>query len=134
MRALMEQIEQIKKSLEGKPISDDERKKLEEMERIPHDPRWQKLDPTYKPPEGPVSTDEPGPGRDLSEQDLTGRDLRGFDLSGANLEDTILTRADLRGAKLVGANLKKAILFKADLSGADLSGADLSRSNAAHVT
>jgi uncharacterized protein YjbI with pentapeptide repeats len=133
MRALLAQIAEIKKGLEGKPVSDEDRKKIEELEQIPHDPKWRALDPTYVPPEGPVSTDEPGPGRDLSEQDLTGRDLRGVDLRGANLEDAILTRANLTGCDLTGANLRRAVLFRADLTGANLTGCDLSRANAARV-
>lgn len=133
MRALLARIDEIKKSLEGKPVSDEDRKKIDELCRIPHDPKWRELDPTYVPPEGPVSADEPGPGRDLSEQDLTGRDLRGVDLRGANLADAILTRADLTGCDLTGANLQRAILFRTDLTGANLTDCDLSRANAARV-
>lgn len=133
VRELMAQVAKVKKSLEGKEIPEAERKRLEALDQIPFDPGWQRLDPDYTPPLDPISSDEPGPGRDLSEQDLTGRDLRGLDLTGANLESAILTRADLRGAKLGRANLQKAILFRADLSGADLTGADLTRANAAQV-
>jgi uncharacterized protein YjbI with pentapeptide repeats len=133
MRGMLTELEQIKKSLEGKEVPEDARRKIAALEAIPHDPRWAQLDPSYRPPTGPVSTDEPGPGRDLSEQDLTGRDLRNMDLRGANLEGAILTRADLRGADLRGASLRDAILFKTNLEGARLEGADLTRANAARM-
>lgn len=137
MRAVLEQAAEARKLLEDKDVKPEDReralKKIEEMEAVPRDPRWTELDPHYRPPEGPVSTDEPGPGKDLSEQDLTGRDLRGRDLRGANLEEAILTRADLSGADLSGARLRDAVLFKTNLEGAKLHGADLTRVNAARV-
>ncbi|MDC0742767.1 DUF2169 family type VI secretion system accessory protein [Polyangium mundeleinium] len=137
MRGMLEEATRIRKSLSDKDISADERAKIEkkivELEAVPHDPRWKEMDPAYSPPTGPVSTDEPGPGRDLSEQDLTGRDLRGLDLRGVNLEGAILTRADLSGADLSGANLRDAVLFKTNLEGARLVSADLRRANLARV-
>lgn len=133
VRQIIAQAEELRRAFAGRDMSEEQRAQLEALERMPHDPRWKQLDPDYEPPERPVSTDEPGPGRDLAEQDLTGRDLRGLDLRGADLREAILTRADLRGADLRGANLRAAILFRADLSGADLSGADLSRANAAEL-
>lgn len=133
MRQVQEQAAALKAKLEGRPVPEEQRRRVEELERLPHDPRWRELDPDYTPPEGPVSAEEPGPGRDLRERDLTGQDLRGLDLRGADLREAILTRADLRGANLRGANLRCAILFKAQLGGADLTGADLSRVNAAQA-
>ena len=137
MRGMLEEVTRVKKGLAGQDIPADERAKIDtkiaELEAVPHDPRWKQLDPAYVPPTGPVSTDEPGPGRDLSEQDLTGRDLRGLDLRGANLEGAILTRADLEGANLEGANLRDAVLFKTNLEGARLVSADLRRANLARV-
>lgn len=133
MREILAQVAELKKALEGKEVPASAREQMAAMERVPFDPRWQKLDPEYTPPEGPISTDAPGPGRDLSEQDLSGRDLRGLDLTGARLDEAILTGADLRGARLRGASLRRAILWKADLTGADLAGADLRRANAASV-
>ncbi|MRG96649.1 DUF2169 family type VI secretion system accessory protein [Polyangium spumosum] len=137
MRGVIEEIERVRKGLADKDIPADERAKIAtkvaELEAIPHDPRLQELDPAYRPPTEPISTDEPGPGRDLSEHDLTGRDLRGLDLRGANLEGAILTRADLSGADLSGANLRDAVLFKTNLEGARLVSADLRRANLARV-
>lgn len=105
---------------------------IEKFEKLPDDPKIAALgivpfDPDKR-PEEPVA---PGPGRDLSGQDLTGRDLAGQDLTGANLEGTLLAGANLRGAKLAGANLRRAVLTEADLSGADLANADLSQASAA---
>jgi len=137
MRGVLDEVAHVRKTLADQDIPDNEREKLAtklaELEAVPHDPRWQQLDPAYRPPTGPISTDEPGPGRDLSEQDLTGRDLRGLDLRGANLEGAILTRADLSGADLSGANLRDAVLFKTNLEGARLVSADLRRANLARV-
>lgn len=137
MRAVLAQAAEARKSIDGDKISPADRArllaKIEELERMPRDPSWSKLDPTYTPPVKPLSTDEPGPGKDLSERDLTRADLRGMDLRGANLRDAILTRADLTGANLAGADLTNAILFKTELAGADLSGATLSRANAAYA-
>lgn len=133
MRRVLAEVATIKKALEGQAIPEEELRRLEALEQLPHDPRWRQLDPDYTPPVAPVSTAEPGPGRDLSEQDLTGRDLRGLDLSGADLSEAILTRADLRGANLRGARLRGAVLYRANLDGADLSGADLTRANAAQA-
>ena len=134
MRELLAKVAQVKQiAVDQKtPLKEAELARLQQLEQVPNDPRWKQLDPEYRPP-GPISTDEPGPGRDLSEQDLSHRDLRGLDLSNARMEGTILTGADLRGAKLCGASLKNAILYKADLSGADLSKADLTTANAALV-
>lgn len=137
MRALMEQAASARKALRDENIPAEDRAralaKVEELESVPSHPRWRELDPYYQPPEGPASTEAPGPGRDLSEQDLTGRDLRGMDLRGANLEEAILTRADLSGADLSGARMRDAVLFRTNLEGANLRGADLTRVNAARV-
>jgi len=103
-------------------------KQLDEAAEVPRDPRLSQLDPSYSYPE-PLSTDEPGPGRNLVDRDLRKRDLRGADLRGANFEAADLSKADLRGAQLQGANLKYAILWKANLDGADLTGADLTLTN-----
>lgn len=103
---------------------------LDAAERVPHDPRLSQLDPSYSFP-GPLSTDEPGPGRNLAEHDLRGRDLRGADLRGANLEAADLSKADLRGAQLQGANLRYAVLWRANAEGADFSDADLTVAHAA---
>jgi uncharacterized protein YjbI with pentapeptide repeats len=130
MREVESELDAVKARLEGKPVSAKQRADIEATERLIADPKWAKLDPSYVPP-GPVSTDAPGPGRDLSDQDLSHHDLRGMDLTGATLVRTILTGADLRGAKLAGANLKFAVLFKTDLAEADLTGADLTSANAA---
>ncbi len=137
MRGTLEEVARIKEATAKQDFPEKERetleKKLAELEALPHDERWAKLDPAYRPPTGPISTDAPGPGRDLSEQDLTGRDLKGLDLRGANLEAAILTRADLSGADLSGANLRDAILFRTNLEGAKLVSADLRRANLARV-
>ncbi|RLB64017.1 MAG: hypothetical protein DRI90_05620 [Deltaproteobacteria bacterium] len=137
MRGMLEKAAEVREQAAGDNIPAEMRAALittaEHLERTPHDPGWKKLDPEYTPPVEPISTDLPGPGRNLSEQDLTGRDLRGLDLSGANLEATILTKANLEGANLKGAKLRKAILYKTILTGANLEGADLSRINAASV-
>jgi len=137
MRSALEEVARVKEATAKQDIPEKEReklaKKIAEIEALPHDDRWVKLDPAYRPPTGPISTDTPGPGKDLSEQDLTGRDLRGLDLRGANLEATILTRADLTGADLSGANLRDAVLFKTNLEGAKLVSADLRRANLAFV-
>lgn len=137
MRKLLEEVGKVKESLNRQDIPPDERRRIEskvtELEAVPHDPRWKELDPAYTPPLGPLSTDEPGPGRDLSDRDFTGVDFQGMDLSGANFEGAILTRANLAGANLRGANLRVTVLFKANLSGARLGGADFYRANAAHV-
>ncbi|APR84296.1 Pentapeptide repeat family protein [Minicystis rosea] len=126
MRAVMAKVAELKKTAAttGKPIAG-----IEALEALPHDPRLKQLDPNYSVP-GPISTDEPGPGRNLAEQDLKGRDLHGMDLSAATLESADLTGANLAGAKLRGCNLRNAILYKADLTGADLTGADLTLANA----
>jgi uncharacterized protein YjbI with pentapeptide repeats len=129
VRRVMATVEAIKKTAAEQKIAIPEGK-LAELEAIPDHPRWREVDPSYAPP-GPVSTDEPGPGRDLSEQDLSRRDLSGMDLSGANLSSANLTGANLRGANLRGARLERAILYKADLTGADLTKADLTQVNAA---
>lgn len=137
MRGVLEQLARVKETAAKQDLPEKERDKLEkkiaEIEALPHDDRWVKLDPAYRPPTAPISTDAPGPGKDLSEQDLTGHDLRGLDLRGANLEAAILTRADLTGADLSGANLRDAILFKTNLEGAKLVSADLRRANLARV-
>ena len=130
MRDVIAQATKARAALGDQELSLQARERLAELDRLPHDPKWKVFDPDYTPPLEPLSTDEPGPGRDLSEQDLTGRDLSGMDLSGANLTQAILTRANLRGAKLQGANLRGAVLFRADLGGADCSGANFTRANA----
>jgi uncharacterized protein YjbI with pentapeptide repeats len=134
MRQLIAQTGELKKSLEGKPLPAAELEKLRAMEELPVNPRWTQLDPGYTAPLEPISTDAPGPFKNLAEQDLTGRDLRGADLTGADLTGAILTRADLRGAKLAGAKLARAVLFRANLDGADLTNADLTRANAARAS
>lgn len=131
MRRVMATVERLKEAAAERGLSLPA-EKLKALEELPDHPRLQQIDPEYTRP-GPIPTDEPGPGRNLSEQDLSHRDLSGMDLTGANLEGTILTGADLRGAKLIGARLKRAILFKADLSGADLTKADLTQVNAARA-
>lgn len=137
MRGLLEEADRLKKSIQGYDIPPDERKKLEasiaEIEAVPHYPRWKELDPDYRPPEGPLSSDEPGPGRDLSDRDFTGADLGNMDLRGANFEGAILTRVNLAGADLSGACLRDAVLFKTNLANARLVGADLRRANGAHA-
>ncbi len=137
MRALLEQVQKARESASNEHIPKDEAEKvhakLTEAEAIPLDPRWKEIDPRYEPPTRPVSTDEPGPGKDLSERDLTGADLRGRDLRGADLTLAILTRADLSGADLSGAVLRDAVLFKTNLTEARLVGADLSRANLAQA-
>lgn len=137
MRDVLAQAAKLRETAADENISDEAREKLlaqvDELEKLPHDPALKQLDPDYTPPIEPISTDEPGPGRNLSEQDLTGRDLSGMDLSGADLQMAILTKANLAGANLTGAKLRKAVLYKTDLTDADLSGADLTRVNAASV-
>jgi uncharacterized protein YjbI with pentapeptide repeats len=137
MRTVLENVERIKKILETQKVSPAEReqltKKIAELEAVPYDDRWTQLDPAYRPPTDPISNDQPGPGKNLSEQDLTGRNLRGLDLRKANLEGAILTRADLTGADLSGANLRDAVLYKTILNGAQLISADLRRANLARV-
>jgi uncharacterized protein YjbI with pentapeptide repeats len=134
MRRVLGEVESIKKLVaDKKEVPKEALARIDALERLPHDPRWLQVDPSYTPPDGPISTEEPGPGRDLSEQDLTGRDLSGMDLSGANLEGAILTRAKLSRANLRGARLKRAILYRADLCEADLTRADLTQVNASHV-
>lgn len=137
MRGMLDEVARIKESTAKQDIPEKDRetfaKKIAELEALPHDSRWTKLDPAYRAPTGPLSTDKPGPGKDLSEHDLTGQDLRGLDLRNINLEGAILTRADLSGADLSGANLRDAILFKTNLDGAKLISADLRRANLAHV-
>jgi acetyltransferase-like isoleucine patch superfamily enzyme len=80
--------------------------------------------------------ENPGPGADMHNCDLTGMDcpgptcligsnlsganLTGVDLSGVNMHDSTLT-----GIKLQGANLSYAFLTWSDLSGANLTGANL---------
>ena len=137
MRGVLEEVARIKEATAKQDLSEKDRDKLEkkiaELEALPHDERWTKLDPAYSPPVDPISTHKPGPGKNLSEQDLTGQNLRGRDLRGANLEGAILTRADLSGADLTRANLRDAVLYKTNLSGALLISADLRRANLAHV-
>lgn len=137
MRGMLDEVARIKEATAKQDLPANEREKLEkkiaELESLPHDPRWQKLDPAYRAPTGPLSQNTPGPGADLSEQDFTGHDLRGLDLRGANFEGAILTRADLSGADLSGANLRDAVLFKTNLDGARLVSADLRRANLARV-
>jgi uncharacterized protein YjbI with pentapeptide repeats len=136
MRALLERVAaaraEIAKTDFKDKAKDIDTSKLDEAEKVPHDPRLSQMDPSYSFP-GPLSTDEPGPGRNLAEHDLRGRDLRGKDLRGANLEAADLSRADLRGANLQGANLRFAILWKAQLEEANLMGADLTLVNATQV-
>jgi uncharacterized protein YjbI with pentapeptide repeats len=129
VRTVMAKVTELKKAAAeaNRPMPE-----LDALEALPNDPRLKQIDPSYSPP-GPISTDEPGPYKNLSERDLTGRDLSGMHLRGANFESAILTKANLRNAKLTGANLRNAILYKADLTGAELIGADLTRVNAASM-
>lgn len=113
-------------------LSEAQRERLATLEALPHDPKLTSADPEYSVPE-PLSLDEPGPGANLIDRDLTGRDLSGLDLSGANLNGAVLTRAQLAGTNLRGASLRGTLLFKADLTKADLRGADLMRSNFARA-
>jgi len=139
MRELLERVAATRQELEtkreeierntGRKVEIDT-KPLDAAERVPHDPRLSQLDPSYSFP-GPLSTDEPGPGRNLAERDLRGRDLRGLDLRGANLEAADLSKADLRGAQLQGANLRFAVLWKTNAEGADFSDTDLTLAHAA---
>lgn len=134
MRRILEQSREARKAAEAalganQEVSPKVLAKIDEAAKVPFDPKWNVFDPEYTPPIEPISTDEPGPRRKLSEQDLTGRDLSGSDLSGANLSQAILTRANLRGANLSGANLRGATLYRADLRGANLTSADLTRAN-----
>jgi uncharacterized protein YjbI with pentapeptide repeats len=137
MRLMLEQAKKLREQAADERLPEEARPKIiaqaEAIEQVPLDPGWKKIDPEYEPPLEPISTEEPGPGANLAEQDLSGRDLRGVDLTGANLEMANLTKANLAGVKLVGAKLKKAVLYKTDLTGADLSEADLTRVNAAAV-
>lgn len=137
MRSVLEEVARLKEATAKQDLPEKDRnklnKKIAELEALPHDERWTKLDPAYSPPTDPISNAKPGPGKNLSEQDLTGCNLRGRDLRGANLEGAILTRADLTGADLSGANLRDAVLFKTILSGAQLTSADLRRANLARV-
>lgn len=129
MREVMAQAAKLREIEEqtGQPVEG-----VEQLEALPHDPRWKELDPTYEPP-GPLSTDPPAPGADLRERDFRHRDLRGVDLTGANLERADLTGANLRGVSLRGAKLARAVLYRADLSEADLREADLTLVNAAQL-
>ncbi len=129
IRGVMAKVAEMKKAAaeQGHEV-----KGIEALEALPHDPRLKQLDPAYAPPT-PLSTDEPGPGRNLADRDLRGIDLRGMDLSAAILEGADLSGADLSGARLVGANLRYAVLFQTVLAGADLSGADLGLANAANA-
>lgn len=129
MRRILERSAQLRASVAGKEIPQQHLQKLDQIDRLPHDPKWQTFDPEYTPPVEPISTEEPGPGRDLREQDLTGQDLSGRDLSGADLRQAILTRCNLDGANLSGANLRGAVLFKASLKNARLQGTNLTRAN-----
>ncbi|EYF08874.1 DUF2169 family type VI secretion system accessory protein [Chondromyces apiculatus] len=129
MRGVMAKVAELKKAAAA---SNREVKNIAELEALPHDPRLKQLDPSYTPP-GPISTDEPGPYRNLSEQDLSGRDLSGLDLRGATMEGTNLTGAKLRGTKLTGAILRNAVLYKADLTDAYLTDADLTLANCGAV-
>ena len=132
VREMMERFEPVRANLHGKRLSPDAQARLAQIENMPHDPRWPQIDPDYTPP-GPLSTDTPGPYRNLADRDLSGQDLRGMDLSHADLNGAVLIKTKLAGARLVGANLRNAVLFKTDLAGADLTGADLTRANAARV-
>lgn len=137
MRGVLEEVARIKEAVAKQDFPAKDREKLEkkiaELEALPHDTRWSKLDPAYTPPIDPISNDPPGPGMNLSERDLTGANLRNYDLRGVNLEGAILTRADLSGADLTGANLRDAVLYNTNLSDAQLVSADLRRANLARV-
>ena len=86
---MREQEAKLQEMVEGQEIHGDnleaKLRGIEEVEKIPHDPRWKELDPEYAVPE-PLSDDQPGPNADLRERDFTGEDWSGLDLSGANLE------------------------------------------------
>ncbi|NUP09199.1 MAG: DUF2169 domain-containing protein [Polyangiaceae bacterium] len=132
VRGIMADIERARANLAGKPIPEEQQRELERLLKLPHDPTLPQLDPEYSVPE-PLTTDQPGPGANLIDHDLTGRDLSGLDLSGARLDGAVLTRANLTGTKLRGASLRGAVLFKADATGADFEGADLTRANLAKL-
>lgn len=134
MRPILEQAAKLRESTKDRDLPPPRLAQIEALEKMPFDPKWTRIDPDYTPPLEPISTEEPGPGAKLAEQDLTGRDLSGLDLSGADLRYAILTRANLRGANLDGANLRGAILFKTDATGATFRGATLDRANAAQLS
>ena len=127
LRPLVEKVRELRAKEEetGETL-----KGLDALEKVPFDPRLTQLDPDYTPPVEPLSTDEPGPGANLRERDLSDRDLAGIDLSGADLREADLSRANLKGANLAGAKLRKATLYQATVEGADLTGADLTLVNA----
>lgn len=133
MREVMQKTAALRAGLEGKNVPADKLARLDELDRVPFDARWQQLDPDYTPPVEPIGADPPGPGANLRDRDLSGADLSGRDLSGADLRGALLVRTRLNNALLCGANLRNAVLYRADLSGADLSEADLTRVNAAQV-
>jgi uncharacterized protein YjbI with pentapeptide repeats len=133
MRGIQTEVARMETELAGRPIPKERAAELEKLRRVPHDPEWPKLDPEYSVPE-PLSSDEPGPGANLVDHDLTGRDLSGLDLSGARLDGAVLTRAKLNGTKLVGASLRGAVLFRAEARNADFTGADLTRANLARIS
>jgi uncharacterized protein YjbI with pentapeptide repeats len=133
MRKIVETTTKARASVAERELPPAHAVRLAELEKVPFDPKLKTFDPFYTPPVEPISTEEPGPGRDLSEQDLTGRDLSGLDLRGANLRQAVLTRANLRGADLRGADLHGAVLFKADATGANFDDANLTRANAARL-
>jgi len=138
MRVVMEQVAAMRKAAaDAEAVTETDQKiqgldKLEQLEAMPHNPKWKELDPEYEVPE-PLSDDPPGPGADLSERDFSEQDLTGVDLSGANLERTNFTAAKLAGANLSGANLRHAQLHLTDLAGANLRGANLELANAIAV-
>ncbi|MBK8259367.1 MAG: DUF2169 domain-containing protein [Polyangiaceae bacterium] len=138
MRNLLQTAAQLKEALSAGNIPDEQKKPAEErvaeLEKVPFDPRWQKLDPYYTPPIEPLTTHDPGPALDLRDRDFTGVDLSGKNLAGANFEGAILTRANLSGANLTGANLRNTILFRANLDRTVLTGANLTRTNASRAT
>lgn len=138
MRLVLEEARRLRDVAQRADIPADKRgellEKVAHLERMAHHPRWVEMDPTYIPPVDPLSNDEPGPGKNLEDHDLTGRDLSGMDLSKANLRGAILTRANLSGANLQGADLTNAILFRTILDGASLEKATLLRVNAARVS
>lgn len=127
LRPLVEKVQELRAKEEE---TGEKLKGLDALEKVPFDPRLTQLDPHYTPPVEPLSTDEPGPGADLRERDLSDRDLRGVDLSGADLREADLSRANLTGVDLTGAKLSKATLYQTIVEGADLTDADLTLVNA----
>ena len=138
VRNMMVEVDRARAEIEraeraGRAVPREKVAEIRSLANLPLDPKWPALDPEYSVPE-PLSKDEPGPGANLVDHDLTGRDLSGLDLRGARLDGAVLTRAKLVGTKLTGASLRGAVLFRTEARGADFSGADLTRANCARLS